>query len=83
MKKNQIINAVQQLCTTIETEIIGQEGACVDCGAILTGDNIDDYSIESVSYSIDKEQIAISIRFHAIESNTWHGRFYFIDITSL
>lgn len=80
MKRYQIINAVQELCNKIETEIIGQESICVDCGAILTGDNIDDYSIESVSHIVDKEQIAISVRFHAIASNTWHGKFYFIDI---
>lgn len=79
MKKKEIISAVEQLCTMIETEIIGKAGTCVDCGAVLTGDNIDDYSIEHISYAECPEQIAVNVRFHAIASNSWHGRFYFID----
>ena len=83
MNEIKITNAVKQLCNMIETKIIGKDNTSVDCGAILLGKDIDDYSIESVNHIKHKDQIAITVHFHSTQCNHWYGRFYFLDATTL
>lgn len=78
MNKEKIIKATTDICEVVE-KIIGNEEMTVDVGCILIGDNIDDYKIESINKSRNN-QIAICVKFHAIASNTWHGRYYFINM---
>ena len=78
MNKEQIIKATTDICEVVE-KIVGNKEMTVDVGCILTGDNIDDYKIESINKSRDNK-ISICIKFHAIVSNTWHGKYYFVII---
>lgn len=76
--------AINYVCDMIESDIIGNPDAIVDVGAILGGDDIDDYRIESISKLIEKpnspdnHNVAVRVRFHAKESNAWYGKFYFV-----
>lgn len=81
MRKNQVIQVIEKVCNMIENDIIGNPDAVVDAGAILCGDNIDDYEIEriiKVMIPATEYNVAVCVRFHTKESNTWHGKYFFI-----
>lgn len=68
MNKEQIFKAITKVCEQVE-KIIKDENGIIDCGIPIACNEIDKYSIASVSET-SEGGIAISIHFHAAESNT-------------
>lgn len=79
MDKYQLINTVTELCNELD-ELISKKEGFVDNPLPIAWNDIDKYSIESVSLTSDCCNVAISINFHLIASNVWRGKFYFKEL---